>query len=105
MPEVAVGRARLELAILRPDLAIVAIDQALPSAPPAIGVELHKLRDEAEVRSHDLPWESPSLLSTWRSFRPGRSLSGRSAAVAASASRRGASHRRYVIPNEIRRRR
>ena len=101
MPEVAVGRARLELAILRPDLAIVAIDQALPSAPPAIGVELHKLRDEAEVRSHDLPWESPSLLSTWRSFRPGRSLSGRSA----SASRRGLTHRRYVIPNEVRRRR
>jgi tetratricopeptide (TPR) repeat protein len=98
--EVAIGRARLELAILRPDLAMAAIDQALPGAPPAIGVELHKLRDEAEIRSHDLPWESPSLLSTWRSFRPGRSLSGRSASV----SRRGATHRRYVITNEARRR-
>ena len=98
-PEVAVGRARLELAILRPDLAIEAIDRALPAAPPAIGVELHKLRDEAEIRSHDLPWESPSLLSTWRSFRPGRSLSS------LSASRRGTTHRRLVIANEARRRR
>jgi hypothetical protein len=99
LPEVAVGRARLELAILRPDLAIVAIDQALPSASAAIGVELHKLRDEAEVRSHDLPWESPSLLSTWRSFRPGRWLSG------LTAPRRGKTHRRFVITNEVGRRR
>jgi len=94
--EVAVGRARLELAILRPDLAIEAIDRALPAAPPAIGIQLHKLRDEAEIRSHDLPWESPSLLSTWRSFRPGRSLSGRS-------THRGS--RRLVITTEAARRR
>jgi tetratricopeptide (TPR) repeat protein len=90
--EVAVGRARLELAILRPDLALAAIDRALPAAPPAIGAELHKLREEAEVRSHDLPWESPSLLSTWRSFRPGRSLarrgSGRGLLITSDGTRR-----------------
>jgi len=103
--EVAVGRARMELAILRPDLALAAIDQALPSAPPAIGVELHKLREEAEVRSHDLPWESPSLLSTWRSFRPGRSLSSMSASRRSSGGRGTGSHRRLVITSDARGRR
>jgi tetratricopeptide (TPR) repeat protein len=92
--QVAVGRARLELAILRPDLALAAIDQALTSAPASVRVELHKLRDEAEIRAHDLPWESPSLLSTWRSFRPQRSL-----------SRRGSGHRRLVLPSDGNRRR
>jgi tetratricopeptide (TPR) repeat protein len=104
--EIAVGRARLELAILRPDLALAAIDQALPSAPPAIGIELHKLRDEAEIRSHDLPWESPSLLSTWRSFRPGRSSSGRSSS-GRTGSRRGTgrSKRIVITTTDARRRR
>jgi hypothetical protein len=80
----------------RADQALIAIDRALPLAPPAVSAELHKLREEAEIRSHDLPWESPSLLSTWRSFRPGRSL-----------ARRGTTHRRLVVTSSeaVRRRR
>jgi tetratricopeptide (TPR) repeat protein len=102
--EVAVGRARMELAILRPDLALAAIDQALPSAPAAIGVELHRLRDEAEIRSHDLPWESPSLLSTWRSYRPGRSSSGRTGSRRGTGTGTGRS-KRLLITTDVRRRR
>jgi hypothetical protein len=75
--EVAIGRARLELAILKPDLALEVLDAALPTAPAMLREELHQLRAEAVVRSHDLPWEGTSLLATYRRTIPPRSSRGR----------------------------
>jgi hypothetical protein len=75
--EVAVGWARLELAILKPDLALEVIDRALPAAAALMRDELHRLRAEAVVRSHDLPWEGTSLLATYRQPLPPRSSRAR----------------------------
>jgi hypothetical protein len=62
---VAIGRARLELAVLRPDNALDAIDRALPTAGPAAREQLIALRQEAALASHSLPWEGPSALATY----------------------------------------
>jgi hypothetical protein len=70
--EAAVGQARLELAILRPDLALELLDRALPGATAALRDELHRLRAEAVMRSHDLPWEGASILATYRRPLPSR---------------------------------
>ncbi len=66
----AIGRARLELAVLRPDTALEAIDRVLPRASAATREPLTALRQEAALASHSLPWEGPSALATY-----GRSLS------------------------------
>jgi hypothetical protein len=66
----AIGRARLELAVMRPDSALDAIDRALPTAGPAAREQLIALRQEAALASHSLPWEGPSALATY-----GRSVS------------------------------
>lgn len=62
---VAIGRARLELAVLRPDSALEAIDRALPSAGVAAREQLIALRQEAALAAHSLPWEGPSALATY----------------------------------------
>ncbi len=62
---VAIGRARLELAVLRPDSALEAIDRALPTASPAALALLTALRQEAALAAHCLPWEGPSALATY----------------------------------------
>ncbi len=61
----AVGRARMELAILHPDSAIEVIDRALPTASAATRQDLTALRQEAVLASHSLPWEGPSALATY----------------------------------------
>ena len=65
---VALGHARLELAVMRPDTALEVIDRALPAAVAARD-QLMALRQEAALASHSLPWEGPSALATY-----GRSL-------------------------------
>ena len=84
---VAVGRARLELAVLHPDAALAAIDEVVVSdgSGPAISaVELHgppgvaaaememllALRDEAVLATHALPWESASALASYHPASP-----------------------------------
>jgi len=62
---VAIGRARLELAVLRPDSALDAIDRALPTAGSAAREQLTALRQEAALAAHSLPWEGPSALATY----------------------------------------
>ncbi|HVT08337.1 MAG TPA: hypothetical protein VHO67_12840 [Polyangia bacterium] len=68
--ELAIGRARLELAVLRPDAALAAIDEAVDR----VGVEaksvLLALRDEAVLATHALPWESPSALASYHPAAP-----------------------------------
>ncbi len=64
------ARARLELAVLRPDSALEAIDRVLPVASADTREQLTALRQEAALASHTLPWEGPSALATY-----GRSLS------------------------------
>jgi hypothetical protein len=66
----AIGRARLELAVLRPDSALEAIDRVLPAASAETRELLTALRQEAALAAHSLPWEGPSALATY-----GRSLS------------------------------
>jgi hypothetical protein len=62
----AAGRARMELAVLRPDTALEVIDAALGAASPPMRLELGALRQEAVLASHSLPWEGPSALLTYR---------------------------------------
>jgi hypothetical protein len=64
---VALGSARLELALLQPEMALAVLDQALPSATPDRRAELTALREDALLATHRLPWEGSSLL---RSYRP-----------------------------------
>ncbi|HVZ87400.1 MAG TPA: hypothetical protein VHG72_10555 [Polyangia bacterium] len=64
--DVALGLARLELALLRPDAALEVLEQALPSASPEARPPLESLRQEALLSAHDLPWEGQSLLNTYR---------------------------------------
>jgi hypothetical protein len=63
---IAVGRARLELQILRPDTALACIDEALERLPPESHPLLLALREEAVLASHSLPWEGPSALATYQ---------------------------------------
>jgi hypothetical protein len=63
---VAIGRARMELAVLCPDAALEVIDRALPSAAGDARVELAALRQDAVLASHSMPWEGPSSLATYR---------------------------------------
>jgi hypothetical protein len=65
---VALERARLELAVLRPDTALACIDEAMGEAAPEVLGELAALRAEAVLATHVLPWEGPSALA---SYRPG----------------------------------
>jgi hypothetical protein len=69
-PDVALGLARLELALLRPDAALEVLEQALPSASPEARPPLEALREEALLSSHALPWEGPSLLNSYRHPMP-----------------------------------
>ena len=63
---VALGRARLELEVLRPDTALACIDDALGQASPESQPALLALREEAVLASHTLPWEGPSALATYQ---------------------------------------
>jgi hypothetical protein len=63
---VALGRARLELQILRPDTALACLDEALGRLPPDSHPALLALREEAVLASHALPWEGPSALATYQ---------------------------------------
>jgi hypothetical protein len=66
----AASRARLELAVLRPDLALDVLDGALATASAGMRRELGELRHEALLASHNLPWEGPSALGTYRHTVP-----------------------------------
>jgi hypothetical protein len=86
-PTIAIGRARLELAVLHPDAALEAIDEVvvgdgeasasadLPAGAGA-GIEaaelemLLALRDEAVLATHTLPWESASALASYHPASP-----------------------------------
>jgi hypothetical protein len=68
--EVAVGRARLELAVLRPDAALAAIDEAVDQVDTEARNVLLALRDEAVVATHALPWESASVLASYHPAAP-----------------------------------
>ena len=68
--QVALARARLELAVLRPDSALACIDQALAAGSGARRDELLALRGEAVLAAHALPWEGPSALATYRPMGP-----------------------------------
>jgi hypothetical protein len=63
---VALGRARLELEVLRPDTALACLDDALGRLGPAAEPALLALREEAVLASHALPWEGPSALATYQ---------------------------------------
>jgi hypothetical protein len=85
---IAIGRARLELAVLHPDAALEAIDEVVATdgeapATSAVlvgeassGVEpaelemLLALRDEAVLATHTLPWESASALASYHPASP-----------------------------------
>jgi hypothetical protein len=67
---VALERARLELAVLRPDTALACIDEALAMAAPEVLGELAALRAEAVLATHVLPWEGPSALASYRPSGP-----------------------------------
>ncbi|HEY6476147.1 MAG TPA: hypothetical protein VI456_06160, partial [Polyangia bacterium] len=85
-PMIAIGRARLELAVLHPDAALEAIDEvvATDGAAPAATAELAAvegvtaaelemllaLRDEAVLATHTLPWESASALASYHPASP-----------------------------------
>jgi hypothetical protein len=66
----AASRARMELAVMRPDLAMEVVDRALATASVAMRPELTELRHEALLASHNLPWEGPSALATYRHATP-----------------------------------
>ena len=68
--EVAVGRARLELAVLRPDAALAAIDESVDQVDGEAHSVLLALRDEAVVATHALPWESASALASYHPAVP-----------------------------------
>ncbi len=83
---IAIGRARLELAVLHPDAALEAIDEvvatddaaAATTAELAAGAEVEPaelemllaLRDEAVLATHTLPWESASALASYHPASP-----------------------------------
>jgi hypothetical protein len=85
---IAIGRARLELAVLHPDAALEAIDEVVAidgEAPPTSaelaagagsGIDpaelemLLALRDEAVLATHTLPWESGSALASYHPASP-----------------------------------
>jgi hypothetical protein len=67
---ITLGRARLELAVLRPDTALACIDAALDQVSPEAQANLLLLREEAVLASHSLPWEGPSALATYQTRRP-----------------------------------
>ena len=77
LADVALAQAQMELAVLRPDRALDLLDQALARASTTRHDELRRLRDEAALRSHDLPWEGPSLLATYRHELPARRYAAR----------------------------
>jgi hypothetical protein len=77
LADVALAQAQMELAVLRPDRALDLLDEALARASTTRHDELRRLRDEAALRSHDLPWEGPSLLATYRHELPPRRYAGR----------------------------
>jgi hypothetical protein len=62
----ALGRAHLELEVLRPDTALACLDEALAKLPPEAEPALLALREEAVLASHALPWEGPSALATYQ---------------------------------------
>jgi hypothetical protein len=68
--ELAIGRARLELAVLRPDAALAAIDEAVDQTGGDTRDLLLALRDEAVLATHALPWESPSALASYHPAAP-----------------------------------
>ncbi len=68
--ELAIGRARLELAVLHPDAALAAIDEAIDRVDPEAKDVLLALRDEAVLATHALPWESPSALASYHPAVP-----------------------------------
>ncbi len=88
---IAIGRARLELAVLHPDAALEAIDEVIaaqgesepePGAAAALSSRLADridpaememllaLRDEAVLATHALPWESASALASYHPASP-----------------------------------
>jgi hypothetical protein len=84
---IAIGRARLELAMLHPDAALEAIDEVVvaegddDSAPVLAARSVEKieaaememllaLRDEAVMATHSLPWESASVLASYHPASP-----------------------------------
>jgi hypothetical protein len=85
---IAIGRARLELAVLHPDAALEAIDEvvAMDDGAPATAAALAAgaaaevepaelemllaLRDEAVLATHTLPWESASALASYHPASP-----------------------------------
>jgi hypothetical protein len=67
---VALARAKLELAVLRPDTALACIDGALATAANEGRGALLALRDEAVLASHTLPWEGPSALASYHETEP-----------------------------------
>ncbi len=84
---VAIGRARLELAVLHPDAALEAIDEvvvaggeagnepvlaakSIENIEPAELEMLLALRDEAVMATHALPWESASALASYHPASP-----------------------------------
>jgi len=85
--EIAIGRARLELATLHPDAALEAIDEvvmvggdagsepvlatkSIEQIEPAEMEMLLALRDEAVMATHGLPWESASALASYHPASP-----------------------------------
>jgi hypothetical protein len=68
--ELAIGRARLELAVFRPDAALAAIDEAVDRVGAEAKSVLLALRDEAVLATHALPWESPSALASYHPDAP-----------------------------------
>jgi hypothetical protein len=66
----ALGRARLELEVLRPDTALACLDEALAKQGPEAEPALLALREEAVLASHALPWEGPSALATYQQALP-----------------------------------
>ena len=84
---IAIGRARLELAVLHPDAALEAIDEvvvvegdsgrepvvaarSVEKIEPAEMEMLLALRDEAVMATHALPWESASALASYHPASP-----------------------------------
>jgi hypothetical protein len=86
---IAIGRARLELAVLHPDAALEAIDEVIaaerepaPGGAPVLAPRaadrfdpaelemLLALRDEAVLATHALPWESASVLASYHPASP-----------------------------------
>ncbi|HVZ89999.1 MAG TPA: hypothetical protein VHG72_23765, partial [Polyangia bacterium] len=67
---IAMGLARLELAVLHPDAALGAIDETLDTVDGELRLQLLALRDEAVLATHALPWESPSVLASYHPAAP-----------------------------------